>query len=504
MSLRRGTGGRIRSHARSLSRSFGRTLAVGSVAGGLCIWQLCARAPAATADPPSWVPGSASAISQAIALAPSTAGLNYALTLATSVADYQATEGQAESETFTGGPVVTSATSVQCDGGPPAVSANKIPQPAIAESTAGNQSSTYTLSDQYANGAGVPQIGGGTEQALATTQPSAEAITKLTDFDVPGAFDVSGSQSRSFAQQVSGQLREATATADISELSLAGAAVVLRDMHWQDTQETGADGSILKQDASFSIGGLSIRGAEVPASVVSSSSAAQLLAIANTALTGTGIHVTAPSAGANADGTETISALSVGIDQSTLGQEVVGPLLGQTESVRDEIDHVLEDQVSCRTGVPITVVDILLGALSGGGNLDLELGGAKATSNGTAYADPFDNSLGLLGSGGAASSLPSGLGTGTALSQPAPYLLGSTTVSGAAPGARSAPAPQNLGRLAGAERCLTTSPAGRPTCSNGAALPVALAGLAVAAVTGACDFVRLRWFRRVMPDEVKT
>jgi len=478
---------------------FWRTWLAALVVGGTCLWQFVFSAtPNAGADDSSWVAGAATATSQAIAIAPSTAGLNYALTLATSVADYQANEGQAESQIFTGGPIVTALTTIQCDGSAPLVSTSQLPQPAVAESTNGNQKATQTLNDQYAKGSSLPDLGAGLEQALATTQPAATAVTKLSDLNVPGAFDISGAQSSAYAQQVTGQLRQATATADIASLDLANGAVDIKGLHWEDTQETGPGGTVVKQSASFTIAGITVAGVAVPSSAVSTDTLAQLLAIVNTALEGTGLHVSLPAVSTNSQGTEIITPLSVGIDQSALGQQVVGPLLGQTESVRNEIDTILEQDISCKTGIPLTVVDILLGALSGGGNLDLNLGGASATSNGTAYANPFANSIGLLGDSGGATDLTPAF---TTPGEPGSYTPG-TPGTPATSGGGGTPSKQALGSLATSEKCVTTSPFGHPGCSSGAGVPVALIGLAVVLGVGAADFVRTRRYRRLAPEEV--
>jgi hypothetical protein len=473
------------------------------VVAGVCIWQLVlAATPNAAADDSSWVPGAATATSQVIALAPSTAGLNYSLTFATSIADYQANEGQAESETFTGGPIVTALTSTQCDGSAPPLTQSQLPHPAIAESVNGSQSESDTINQQYANGANAPGIGTGLEQAVATIQPAATATSKLSDFDVPGAFEVSGVQSSAYAQQVTGQLRQATATDDIAEVNLANGAVDLKGLHWQDTQETGPGGNIVQQAASFSIGGISIAGVSVPSSVVSTDTLAQLLGIVNAALEGTGLNVTLPVAQTQSDGSEDISPLSIGLDQSALGQQVVGPLLGPSQTVRNEIDTILEDDITCKTGTALTVVDIMLGVLSGGGNLNLNLGGATATSNGTAYANPFDNSLGLLSdAGGAVSSV-----LGSTLSTPSipgTFTPGIPATPATAGTSGTAEAPKEaLGSLTSSERCLTTSPFGHPACSSGgAAVPVALAGLAVIMGVGVADYIRLRRYRRLAPEE---
>ncbi len=49
---------------------------------------------------------------------------------------------------------------------------------------------------------------------------------------------------------------------------------------------------------------------------------------------------------------------------------------------------------------------------------------------------------------------------------------------------------------------MTTSLAGHPGCSKGAALPVALAGLAVVLGFATADAIRLRRYRSIVPLEV--
>ncbi|MGH9029644.1 MAG: hypothetical protein ACRDV4_08535, partial [Acidimicrobiales bacterium] len=254
------------------ARGFLRTALAACVVGGVCIWQLVlANTGSASADDSSWVTGNAAATSQAISLAPSTAGLNYAFVLSTSIAGYQDTEGQAEAETFngTGNPLVLSLTSDQCNGQAPTVSSSQLPQPALAESTNGNQSNSNNVTSQYGKVNG-PVIGAGNETASATTQPTATSVSKVADFNVPGLFDVSGIDTSAYAQQVTGQLRQATSTVDISDVSLENGAVDLKGLHWDDTQETGPGGSITKQSSTFSVQGVSTGGVSLPASVMSS------------------------------------------------------------------------------------------------------------------------------------------------------------------------------------------------------------------------------------------
>ena len=447
----------------------------------------------------SWVPGDANATSQAITFHPSTAGLGYDVTLATSIADYQANLAQAESKTFDGGAIVLSATTTQCNGSAPTISQSQLPQPVVVESNNGNASQTMALNSGY-NGSGP---GAGVEQASVTTQPQGTAVTKLTDFDVPGGLDISGSQSSAFAQQVTGTVRQATSTADIGQITLAGGLVSLNGLHWQGTQETGPGGSVTQSTGSFTLGSVTMSGVTTP---VSAANIAQVFATVNTALGPTGFHIgPIPALQQNsADGSVAVPPLAIGIDSSALGAELVGPLLGDADTLRQALDQALLG-VTCQVGTPLTVRDIALGALAGGGGIDVELGGVNAVSDGTSFANPFDNTLGLVGGAGpVGSALPASAGTpGSSTFTPgSPGTPGTPGASPgtSAPGTTGSTTPSALSGVSHILRCITTSPFGHPGCSGGgAAVPVGLAGLATVLAMGATDMSRLRRYRRAAP-----
>jgi|GEM_PF-1648860 len=491
--------------------AFWRTAVAAGVAGCVLVAEIAIASWPAAADgsgsgsaaASSWVPGEAKAIAQAFSLAPTTAGLGYNVVLGTSVADYQVQEGQAESQTFNGGAIVLAATSKQCDGSNPPVTQSQLPQPAIAETSTGNTTATNTISRQYANG-DIPGAALGSEYASVTTQPTATAVTKSADIDIPGVLDISGIQSSAFVEQVPGQLRKAVATADVAELQIG--PVDLKGLHFEATQETGPGGAIVQQATSFSVAAAVVGG---QAQAVGADQLSQLFTIVNTALAGTGFHVNLPTQTTLDSGQVDLTPLSIGIDNSALGQEIVGQnLLGPTQTVRDAIDQVLLQDISCKMGTPLTVADIALGVGSGGGNLDLQLGELSAVSDGATYGNPFgfcfvdcSNSGALdFGSTGQAptadlsGSVPTGAATvGTGAAMPA--------ASGTLAPASQVPA-QAAGPLRRTVHCVTTSLAGHPGCSKGAALPVALAGLAVVLGFATADAIRLRRYRSIVPLEV--
>jgi hypothetical protein len=113
-----------------------------------------------------------------------------------------------------------------------------------------------------------------------------------------------------------------------------------------------------------------------------------VLNIVNTALQPLGLNVQWPVVKTLPDGTVEITPLVVGIDNNTLGQEVVGTNLGTVQPVREALVNALL-KASCQFASAITVSDIGIGVLAGGGNLNLEFGGAKALTNNEAASSPF-------------------------------------------------------------------------------------------------------------------
>ncbi|HZU80509.1 MAG TPA: hypothetical protein VE991_11385 [Acidimicrobiales bacterium] len=474
---------------------FARTAVAAGISAVLFVAVIAMGTTGAQADSSAtatWVDGEATAIAQALAVAPTTAGLGYNSVLGTSIADYQLSEGQAESQTFNGGAIVLAATSTQCDGSPPVIAGSQLPQPAIAETANGNNTQSQSINQQYGHG-NFPAGAIGSEVASVTTQPTADAVTKVADIDIPGALEVSGVQSSASVADVVGQLRKAVSTADIGEIKLAG-LVDLKGLHFEATQETGPGGKIVQQAATWSVATAAINGQ--PQSVAADALGTLFGAI-NTALEGTGFHVSLPQVTTLDNGQVNLTPLSIGIDGSALGQQLVGPVLGALQPVRDTIDNILLKQISCKLGTPLTVADIGLGVLSGGGNLDLQVGQLSAQSDGTTYANPFGNCL--LDCGGTTSlndNLPSSLGDTGALSIPS---VGGGNLPSSGPGSATKYASGPISRTV---HCVTTSLAGHPGCSNGAALPVGLIGLGSVAALFAADYVRLRRYRRIIPEEV--
>jgi hypothetical protein len=446
------------------------------VVAGVCLAQLSASRSGADS---AFVPGTASSSAQAIQVAPTTGGLSYDVSLATSAADYENSEGQALSQTLDLGAIGTALTGDSCTGGPPTVNSAELPQPLQAESTSGNQALTGSESDSLApTGAGV-----GNESASATTQPTGSSTTTIASDNLAGLVDLKGATSSANAALQNGATRYATATSDITSVTLDNGLISLGGLHWVATQTSGASST---SSATFDISTLTVAGTSVP---VSNESVATVLTVVNTALSPVGLQVDWPQEVTQSDGTVVITPLIIGIDNNELGQEVVGANEGKAETERDALQQELLN-INCNTASGLLVGDIGLGVLSGGGNLNLELGGASAVTTDAAFVSPF-GTVSLGTAGGAPPDLPTASIPSSSFGTPA--VSGSVVPAPATTGtAASTGGVVALGPLEKSTSCLSLGPAGGGCDSNNVALPVGLLGLTLMGGLATWDYMRQR------------
>ena len=438
----------------------------------------------------SFVPGNATAQAQAITVAPTTGGLNYAISLAISISDYQDMEAQSLSQTIDLGAIGTALEAAGCSGGPPELNPKDVPASVQAESVNGNQNLTSSITPATS------PIGAGNESAVVTTQPSATSNTQVADITVPGGLlTVSGMSSSSHTSIDSGDTRTSTATSSIGSISLAHGAVKLGNLTWTATQQTGA---ATTATGAFSIGSLTVAGVKIDTSQLTAAVNPQtVLNVINTALSPVGLNVQWPAMSTLQDGTVQISPLSVGIDNNTLGQEVIGTNLGQVQTVRSAIVNGLLG-INCNFATPILVGDIGIGVLAGGGNLNIDLGGASASTNDLAEQSPFGSgslpsapspsvstTSGNSGNTGSSVGTLSGT-TGTAgLSTPA------TAGTPATPAAGSG-TKESLGPISKTTACVSLGPSGGGCSGTNAAVPIGLASLGLVVALFVWDYLRQR------------
>jgi hypothetical protein len=458
-----------------------------AVVAGVSIVELGSTSGADTA----FVPGNATAQAQAISVAPTTGGLNYAIVLATSISAFQEQEAQSLSQTIDLGAIGTALEAAGCAGGPPDLPKQDVPPPEQAESVNGNQNLSTTITP-----AAFP-IGAGTEVANVTTQPLATSNTAVAALTVPGGLlTISGLSSSAHASIDNNATRTATATSTVASISLAHGAVQLGGLQWTATQQSGATTT---STGTFSIGSLTVAGVKIDLSKLTSTGTFNpqtILGIVNTALSPVGLNIQWPTQSTLPDGTVQISPLSVGIDNNTLGQEIVGSNLSQIQTVRTALVNALLN-ANCNFATPLLVGDIGIGVLAGGGNLNVQLGGASAETNDLAEASPFGSgalssgpatsastggNTGNTGFGGASLTGNSGAGLGTAAT---PGTTGTT-------GSGTSGAKESLGPISKTTACISLGPAGGGCSTGNVAVPIGLAALAVVVALFVWDYLRQR------------
>ncbi|MFZ0250565.1 MAG: hypothetical protein WAL61_11525 [Acidimicrobiales bacterium] len=449
----------------------------------------------------SFVPGDALAQSQALSLAPTTGGLNYAITLATSISNYQDMEAQSLSQTIDLGAIGTSLEAEGCDGGAPTLPQSDVPPPVQAESTSGNQSLSDSITPQTSSDG----LGIGNEAATATTQPASGSLTTASNISVPGGLlAVNGLTSGAKASIDNGATRTATATSDIGQISLGDGAVVLGGLQWNATQQSGGTTT---SSGTFSIGSLTVAGVPVDLSSLSNAGNPQtVLDVINTALSPVGLNVQWPTQTTLSDGTVQITPLVVGIDNNALGQQVIGANENSVQPVREALVNALLS-ASCNFATPLTVGDIGMGVLSGGGNLNLDFGGASAETDDLAATSPFGAGGGTALPSSSSSSLGSGAtgNSGSALGGALPVTgdsgvgpLSSSVPSGApsastgGPAAGTGTSQEALGPMIRTSDCISLGPSGGGCDTGNVAVPIGLAALALVVTLFTWDALRQR------------
>lgn len=427
----------------------------------------------------SFTPGTATAIAQAVTVAPKTGGLAASITIGTTIADYRGTLAQASSQTLNLGVIGTTLTT-QCDASPPAATPDQLPQPLIAESNHGTSHSTKSTAGTGKSGA---LAVAGRETVTATTMPNGTAHFDGNAFVVPGLLTMSGLHATSNAHLIKHKTRIATATSQVGSLKLAGGVIKLAGMQWTASRQSGGTNHL---SANFTINAASIAGKKLP--VASSKQIGMAFDAINKTLKTTGLHLAVPQR-SYSHGKLSMSPLTIGIEQSTLGNETINPILTAIQPITNKLTTALVG-INCKIGSVLSAIDLVLSGLDGTGALDVSLGGVSAENDTKAYGDAFGNqSPPTIGGNNTTNpkhttTTTTGGSSGTSTSGVSP---GGTDTGQTATGGGTGPVTTSL-----SSSCATTSPAGRPSCSNGAGLTVGLGALGLLVLFAGTDYFVLR------------
>lgn len=230
--------------------------------------------------------------------------------------------------------------------------------------------------------------------ARADDTPVGQSSFRTGSLEIPGVIEVSEGIARSSASIIAGEVREARAVSEIARISVGDGEVVLEGLRWEALHRTGAE-EVTR--ATFSLGGLEVAGERVPLPE-DLDGLRSVFEEVNGLLEPTGLELVLPSADTRG-GVARMRPLAIRIVESPLGQEHVGPVLGELQPVREPVFEALidffkqlhedsDEEIPDFTSL-VLVTDIVLGVASGSSSLHFNLGGTMAFSEGQRFENPF-------------------------------------------------------------------------------------------------------------------
>ena len=392
-------------------------------------------------------PGFGKAQAGILMLDPRSAQLSFGVRFGPTVSDHRNQVARAQAQSTDYGLIGSALTGSGCDGGDPFIRPEDLPKPMRADSRNPKDLAEREVSE-----------GPITQSVQADPRPYARATSRLVEASLPGIAELGGSATETISGVDDEGVPFVRAISDIASLSLAG-VVKLGGLHWE-AQQNGDE----QPTGSFTIGSATIGGVPVP-----TQDASALVQAVNAVLSQLGLVMTPPVTHVE-DDTIFVDPIKIGIAPNQTRDLIAGETLAALQPAREALFQVLLDS-SCDSGAAITVADILLGSVTGGGSLTAVVGGAQAQ-----YIPP-------------AAGVRVGGDTGAS---GGPALGGSDGFTG--PGAFQ---PSTGDAAVGAPRTSTTTPPSRPTSvrtslADDHAVPVALLALLLGALLVEADRRKMR------------
>ncbi len=459
--------------------AFKRTMAVGAV-WAVAMGGLLAASPSASGQE-AVEPGLGSAYAQGVKVDPRSGRLSFGITYGLALAGHQNKVAVAEARSVDLGVIGGTLAGEGCDGGDPTYPKEDQPQPLVVRST-----------DEGSGEEKVETENGVEKRAVATGDPTARSVATTAAAGEEAVLKIGATRSVTESGILDGA-RVARAITEVSGVTFAGGQVVLRGLKWQASFQTAPAEEAV---GSFTIEGIEVAGEKLP--IPEDNPTAQL-AEANAVLEPLGFRITPPTV-RNESGIQFVDPLRIGIVPSAARESVLGPVFNGVQPVRESVFDALIE-ADCGNAGYITILDLVLGSVSGAGSLSIELGGVTATSNEIAFTS-------FLGGAGGLGSLPplsSGTGSSPSLgggSVGTPSLSGgSSAPSGAVtPAPPSAPASAATDGAGDEQAIADVEPL---SGSRGGALAgVGLGGLALLAALAVADKAKMQRAQRSILMEV--
>jgi len=385
-------------------------------------------------------PGVGSSYAQSLQVTPHEGSLAVGVVLGEALAGHTNKVARAQSQGEDLGSIGLSLEGYNCGQQPSDQQKALIPQALQTETGAPGSADGQTIQPtdgvDHASPTSWPPSWGSTEHVVANDKPYGEADTSYGLID-GGAFTVAGMTSKAYSGLVNGN-RVAAATADIGSINLVAGQVIMKNLHWEVSFPSGGSD---QPTGKFTIGQLLIGGNPVP---VPDASAA--LEAANAALGTLGIEIDAPKVSV-AQGVQFVSPLQIQVVPNDTRDKILLAAIVPFQSAEHPIAQGLEEgtlfpgepaqlaQALCQSDTPITVADITIASIDGGGYFSAGFGGVNATS-GELPANPFSlnpfapsslaGSSSLVGGTAAVPGTPGTPGTPAALATPPAEVQGAT------------------------------------------------------------------------------
>lgn len=329
-----------------------------------------AGASAATSEP-----SFGHSFAQTLQLDPRTAGLSYAVTFGAALADHTNNVARAQAQMVNFGVIGTAATTASCPNSEPPIDPKYLPKPTRVDSREpGAEDGKTTKNGPFE------------EDARASSRPFADAASTIAPLDLAGVITFANSKAESTSGVDTAGRTIATGQVDVGSVSLVNGLVKLEGLHWRSASEPGkADPS-----SKFWIDRVAIAGVPVP-----QSDAFATLDRVNTALAPLGLVVSLPKIHTDND-TTFVDPLRIGIVPSATRDQLARPVINGAQPVRQAVFQYLLDHTPCAYSPAsiILVADVLTLAATGGGSMNVNIGGTQAQTKDLPPVTGFDFAAG--------------------------------------------------------------------------------------------------------------
>jgi hypothetical protein len=444
-------------------------------------------------------PGIGSSYAQSMFVLPHDGALAVGVILGEALAGHTNYTARAQSQGTDLGSIGLSLTSGDNCGQPPPLKPSQIPEALQTET--GAPGAAQGLSQTPSSGTNTQNQGtqsgsfGSTEFVLANNVPYGEAVTSYAPVSV-GPITVSGMVSKAQSGLQNGQ-RVADATSDIAALSLVGGMVQLDGLHWESTYPSGGTA---QPTAGFSVGKVLVSGKSLP----TDQSIQALQDAINAVLGKLGIQLFLPITQTD-KGVLGVTPLQIEVVPNSTRDAIIAAINDPTQGVQQTILGGLENGFSpsepapvtstvCQSDTPITVGQITIASVDGGGYFSTGLGGVNSSSGATPlnafnlseFKPGFTPGTSSFIAGTAGSTTAGTPGTGAVSANSAP---GGTSLGNSHSSSTTAPANQSQ----------RTSPISYG--SGGPLLAIGLAGLALLGLLAEGDRRMMRRAQRTIQFE---